>query len=453
MTTNNIAVLKFGGTSMGTAETMNICADVISNKIKQKEKPFVVVSAVSKMTDTLIKLLELAKNNKKHDLNTVFQASKDRHFEILKNLTKNAELIEKYSKIINAKFAHLFEILNGIILTSDYSEKTQAYVLSYGEDLSSDLMELCLIENGIKGKKINSNKLVKTHGSYLSSDVDFIKTKRAFSKIAKEIENGTIFVMTGFFGGGIDNEIMLLGRGGSDFSGSIAGIALNAKIVEIWTDADGVMSADPRIIKEAKSWEEMNKDIASEMARAGAKVLHPKTISASFYKIDILIRNLFNRAFNGTLINSKLYGDGVKGVVSDDDYSILHLENQDMFGSAGFVAKIGIIAKENNISLDMTTTSETSISFTIKTKTLNKVALKAFNSIADFSIVEDVVKVSVIGENISNNQILEKLFTALKSSKIEPLMISMGHSNNNIGIIIKKNDKVKTIESLHKAFF
>lgn len=453
MKKSNIVVLKFGGTSMGSAITMNSCTDVIKERLASKKKPFVVVSAISKMTDTLLNLLSLAKNRKKQELNRVFQSTKDRHFEILKDLTKNEELINKYTKILNAKFASLLEILSGILLTCDYSEKMQANVLSYGEDLSSDLVELCLLENGIKTKKINSKFLVKTHGDYLSTTVDFIKTKKAFKKVLPEINNGTVFIMTGFFGGGKNNEIMLLGRGGSDFSGSISGIALDSDIVEIWTDADGVMSADPRLITNAISWEKLNKDIASEMARSGAKVLHPKTICASYYDIDIIIRNLFNKNFKGTLVNSDFCEDGVKGVVADGDYSILHLENQDMFGGVGFIAKLGIIADDYDVPLDMAATSETSVSFTIKSSCLNKEILKSFNSIADFSIINDVVKISVIGQNISNNSILEKIFSALKLKNIEPLMITMGQSKNNIGIIVKKDNKNLALSGIYEILF
>lgn len=447
----DIAVLKFGGTSMGSADTMISCVDVVKERIKENKRPFMVVSAISKMTDTLLQLLDLAKHKKKQEMNKVFQSIIERHFAILKDLTKNKELLEKYTGILNNKFASLSGIFNGILLTSDYSEKMQANVLSYGEDLSSDLMEVCLIENGINGKKIHSKYLVKTTGDYLSASVDFAKTKRAFKKVLKDIDSGVVFVMTGFFGGGHNNEIMLLGRGGSDFSGSIAGISLEASAVEIWTDANGVMSADPRLIKNAKSWEEMNKDVASEMARAGAKVLHPKTISASYYNIDIIIRNLFNKNFKGTLVNSKHHGDGVKGIVSDNGYSILHLENQDMFGGTGFIAEIGLIASENNIPLDMATTSETSVSFTIKTKFLNNSALKLFNSIANFNITDNVVKISIIGENIANNDILEKAFTSLKKANIEPLMVSMGRSKNNIGVIVDINNRDQALSVLHDA--
>jgi len=453
MKKSDIVVLKFGGTSMGTAETMNSCCDVIRERIKENKRPFVVVSAISKMTDTLLNMLALAKNRKKKELNKTFQNIKDRHFKILFDLTKDEVLKDEYIKILNAKFAALLEILNGILLTSDYSDKMQAHILSYGEDLSSDLMELCLKENKVDTKKIHSKFLVKTYGSYLSTSVDFKKTKKAFKKISESIKNGTVFVMTGFFGSGKNNEIMLLGRGGSDFSGSIAGIALDASIVEIWTDANGVMSADPRLIPNAISWDKLNKDTASEMARAGAKVLHPKTICASYYNIDIIIRNLFNKSFKGTLVNSDYCGDGVKGVVSDSGYSILHFENQDMFENAGFIAKLGIIADENNMPLDMATTSETSVTFTIKTNYLNKNILKSFNSIANVTIIENVVKISIIGQNISNNLILEKIFSTLKSNKIEPLMVTMGTSKNNIGIIVNDKDKNLALQSIHSILF
>jgi len=452
MGNSGIAVLKFGGTSMGSADTIRMCSDVIQERIAQNKKPFVVVSAISKMTDTLLNLLYLAKNGEKQDLDKIFQTAVDRHFEILNNLTTTPTLTEKYIGILKNKFASLYNILSEILLVGNYSEETQAVVLSYGEDLSSELMEACLAEYGINGRKIHSKNLVKTFGNCLSANVDFTKTKKAFRKIFDELNRGVIFIMTGFFGSGNDDKIMLLGRGGSDFSGSVAGISLDADVVEIWTDADGVMSADPRLIKDARSWGMMNKDVAFEMARAGAKVLHPKTISASYHNINLLIQNLFNRNFMGTLIDSEHHGDGVKGIVSDDDYSIIHLENHNMFGETGFVAKIGIIASENNIPIDMVATSETSITFTVKAKFLNDNALKLFNSMANCSIISNTVKISIIGENIANSETLEKIFAALKISNIEPLMVTMGRTKSNIGIMVMNNEKNNSLLILHKTF-
>ena len=451
MKNSNIVVLKFGGTSMGTADSIKSCASIIIDKIKKGKKPFVVVSALSKMTDNLLKLLNLARSGKNKELGEFFIENINRHYDILNELIVNEKLCELYTNILGERFKSLARIFDGISLVQDYSEKMQANVLSYGEELSSLILEAYLLQNDINCKQISSSKLIKVNGDYLSGDVDFKKTKTCFNKIKKEVENGTTFVMTGFFGSNSENEITLLGRGGSDFSASVAGISLEANSVEIWTDVDGVMSADPRIVKKAKSWEKINKDVASEMARAGAKVLHPKTILAAYYDIDLIIKNTFNQSFKGTLVNNETCGNGVKGIASDDNYSILHLENEDMFGNTGFVAEIGLIASEHNIPLDMTTTSETSVSFTIKSNLLNDNVKKVFDSIANFKVIENTTKISIIGENIASNNILELIFKSLKKENIEPLMVSMGQSKNNIGIVINTENKEKALTTLHKA--
>jgi aspartate kinase len=446
---NNIVVLKFGGTSMGTADSIKECVSIVVDKIKTGKRPFVVVSAVSKVTDVLLKMLELAKNNEQERLTIIFTSIRDRHFEILQKLSDNKELTKKYEKILNKKFSRLYDILKGIVLLKDYSEKTQAIVASYGEDLSSELMELCLVEHGINAKKIDSAKFILTDDNYLSSNVDLEQTGKNFKTILKKVNEGTTFVMTGFYGKNLNNEITLLGRGGSDFSGSIAGIGLRADVVEIWTDVDGVMSADPRIVEDAVVWNRLNRDIASEMARAGAKVLHPKTIVASFYGINIVIKNSFNRNAEGTIVDTKDYGDGVKGIVSDDEYSIVHLENQNMFGNVGFIADVGETATDNGIPIDMVTTSETSVSFTVKTNMLDDEALSEFSDISNVEITDDVAKISVIGQNIVNSRILSTIFSALDKNKIEVFLVTVSQSKNNIGIIVKENDKDKTINTLH----
>lgn len=446
---NNISVLKFGGTSMGSASTIFECVKVIKERIEENKKPFVVVSAISKMTDTLLKMLDLAINKKRRQLEQTLNDIMKRHFEILHNITKNEKFIQKYTLLLNDKFAMLSSILDGIILTSDYSDQMKAYILSFGEDLSSDLIELSLIENGVNAKKIHSKYLVKTTGNCLSADVDFEKTKKAFKKIMPDIKNGITYIMTGFVGGTSKNKVMLLGRGGSDFSASIAGIALDANIVEIWTDADGILSADPRLIPNAKHWKKMNKTVASEMARAGAKVLHPKTIYASYYNIDIVIRNLFNKENTGTLIDHNTYGNNIYGIVSDKGYSILHFENQNMFGEIGFIAKIGLLANENNIVLDLISTSETSISFTTKTDALTPKSIQLFSSIAQISVINNVSKISIIGENINTSNHLSNIFSILDKHNIQPLMLTMGQSSYNIGLIVEEKNTENVLSILH----
>jgi aspartate kinase len=197
MDSKNISILKFGGTSMGTAESMKLCMELAMEKIKQGKYPFFVVSAISKMTDSLLKMLEFAKNKRKKDMMGLFISLEERHFDILNNLTNNQSLIDKYTKILNKKFLYLINVLNGILLIEDYSDKTQASIASLGEELSSDLMECCLIENNIKAKKISAKNFVVTDGNYLSANVDFGKTKKKFKKILNEVEH-TTFVMTGF---------------------------------------------------------------------------------------------------------------------------------------------------------------------------------------------------------------------------------------------------------------
>ncbi|MDR3290501.1 MAG: aspartate kinase [Rickettsiales bacterium] len=446
-----IAVLKFGGTSMGTADSIKDSAAVIIERVKEGKTPFVVVSAISKMTDILLNMLQLAKNKKKKEFNEVFKAIKQRHYDIIESLTTNISQQEKYKKIIDNRFDYLYNIFNGIILIGEYNEKLHAEVASSGEFISSYLMELCLIEQGIKAEQVNSKNLIRTEGGYLSADANFKQTKRQFKKLSSKLEKGIVFVMSGFYGANSNREIQLMGRGASDFSASIVGVSINACIVEIWTDANGIMSADPRIIKNAVSWKVLSRGIASEIARAGAKVLHPKTIVATYYGIEVVIRNVFDKSNPGTLIKSENNDDGVKGLIADGVYSIVHLENEDMFSNVGFIAKMGIIADKNNIQIDMVATSEASVSFTIKSSLLTKSTLKEFNDISNVKISDNVTKISIIGGNITSGDALAKTFEALSKNKIEVLMSSIGNTKNNIGIVVAEENKNKALEVLHNV--
>jgi aspartate kinase len=449
MKNSNIVVLKFGGTSMGTAESIRECAGIVKDRIKDGKRPFVVVSAISKMTDTLLTMLKLAKDGEQKELMNIFENIRNRHFEILQKLSDNKELIKKYENILGEKFSRLFDILKGITLLKDCTEKAQAIVASYGEDLSSELMELCLAEGGVNAEKIDSSNFILTDDDYLSSNVELEQTSKNFKPLLRKVNDGITFVMTGFYGKNSNNEITLLGRGGSDFSGSIAGIGLQANTVEIWTDVNGVMSADPRVVESAVVWNKLNRNIASEMARAGAKVLHPKTIVASFYGIDIVIKNSFNKNAEGTIIDTEDYGDGVRGIISDDKYSIVHLENQNMFGNIGFIAGVGEIAANNGIPIDMVTTSETSVSFTIKTNMLDDEVIDEFGAIANVKVFHDVAKISIIGHDIINNKVLSTIFGVLDKNKIEVSLVTVSQSKNNIGIVVGEYAKDKAVNVLH----
>ena len=448
---SDVVILKFGGTCMGSANSINVCADIIENKIKSNLVPFVVVSAVSKMTDKLILMLELAKSNKKKEFEENFYDFKQKHLTILNNICKVDTLLNKCSNIMLNKINLLYKLYEKVFILKKYTDKIYALVCSYGEDISSDLMELCLIQRKINAKKIHSKHFVKTNGNYLSANVDFKQSKICFNKIKNTIySEKTVYVMTGFFGSNNNNDIMLLGRGGSDFSASIAGISLETKSIEIWTDADGIMSGDPRIITNAKSWKFINREIATEIAYAGAKVLHPKTISASYYNIDVIIKNLFHQEFEGTLVNSNINTNNIVSITLDDSYSLIHFNNKNILDKYGFIEKINTIFNKNHIFLDIVASSETSISCLIKTNTLPKNTLQLFDKIVNVSIIENVSKISILGNNINNSNILSQIFNILQKEKIDPLTVSIGTSNNNIRIIVKNENKNKTLLCLHQ---
>ena len=454
---NNIIVLKFGGTSMGNTESILKCVDVVNETLKKGKKPFVVVSALSGITNKLIELVNFAKAGKRTELNRKLKFLQNKHYEVLNELANcNANLYNDYITKINDKLSSLQILLEGIFLSGDYTKKMYANILSYGEDLSSELMELALEINNIKSKKIHSKELIKTEGSFLSADIDFKMTKNHFQKKTLSLlNNGVVPVMTGFFGGNKNkkNLIMLLGRGGSDFSASIAGIALDAELVEIWTDVDGIMSTDPRITKQAITWEQLNVEIASEMARAGAKVLHPKTIYAALNNIEIIIKNLFNRKFKGTLISNKK-SDGIKGVVLDHNNKIIHLRNNDMFGNVGFIAKVTEKTAEFKIPIDVCTTSETCFSFSFKDDDYQKSILKDLKNFAELELIENVTKISIIGENIvEDNSILERIARTFLENDIKIIMSSISCSKNNICLMIKQKDSNKAVIELHKNLF
>ena len=448
---SNILSIKFGGTSMGSAESILECASIVKEKLK-KHPLVVTVSAVAGVTNELLTLIALAKKQKPRRVRSRIAILKAQHEHILKKISPQNKTEYIWQQDFLPLFSKLETILLGTSLVGDITQKTEARILSFGEKLSSHLMTQALNKLNVANKRIESEKIIKTDSNYLEANVKFKTTNAACRKITKPLLTKKIVaVVTGFIGKDTHGNTTLLGRGGSDYTASILAIGIDAKAIEIWTDVNGIMSTDPKIIPNAISWSTLDMNTVSEMAYSGARVIHPKSITTAIHKnIPVYILNTFQRNFPGTKVTLQKT-DGVKGIIVTKNHIVLNIENPNMLEAIGFLAKLTNIAEEHNISIDVCATSETTFTFSIKNKDYSVKFLKSLRHMANVTVLKNISKLSIIGNNIiKNTTLLANIFTIFAKNKIIIHTLSIGASNNNITILIDDTNCEKTLKLLHQ---
>ena len=448
----NIKVLKFGGTSMGTSESISKCAQITKDATKNS-KVIVVVSALSGITNELIELIELAKKQKPRLIGVRLDKLEEKHKKTLGCFIANSNDLDEARLKLSPIFKELRQILTGISLVGDISDKTSAAIWSYGERLSSWIMHYALLDNKVKNKRISATKLIQTNSNYLEAEVDFAKTKANCKRLLDPlVKNNKAVVITGFIARDKYKNITTLGRGGSDYTASIIGLSVDASQIEIWTDVDGVMSADPRVVTDVRAWSEIDVNVMSEMAYVGAKVLHPKTITPALQgKIPVYIKNTFNLAAIGTKIVEQ-DKKGLRGIVVKKNQLLMNLTNPIILNQIGAIHEYSHLFAENNISIDICATSEISISFSINQKDKSEKLYKDLKKLAKLTVYENMAKICIVGNQIGNDaSILARIFKALEKYQI--YTISNGASFNNITIMVNQKDADEMLKVLHKELF
>ena len=446
---NNIKVFKFGGTSMGTSKSIAQCAKIIQNATKDS-KVIVVVSALSQVTNELISLIDLAKKQKPRLIADRLDALEEKHRKTLEFFVD--DLDDAWINLYPI-FKELRQILTGISLVGDISDKTSAAIWSYGERLSSWIMHYALWNDDVANRRISATKLIQTNSNYLDAEVDFKRTKANCKRLlAPLVKDNQAVVITGFVARDKHKHITTLGRGGSDYTASIVGLSMHASQIEIWTDVDGVMSADPRIVPNAKVWNELDVNVMAEMAYVGAKVLHPKTITPALQgKIPVYIKNTFNLDAKGTKIVEQ-DKKGLRGIVVKKDQLLLHLSNPVILNQIGTIHEYSHVFGDYNIPIDVCATSEISISFSIDTKDKSEKLYKDLKKLAKLTVHSGLAKLCIVGNQIGNDAfILERIFKTLKNYKI--YTVSNGASFNNITLMINQKEVDEILKKLHGELF
>ncbi len=459
-------VLKFGGTSVKNAENILKVKEILVNQYNGKGDYAVVVSAMSGVTDELIQMSKLAsKGDIAYQVN--LEKLKDRHFETAKSLLNKSDL-KKIENELSLFHETLGNVLKGVFLVMEASNRSLDYILSFGERNSAFIIAAAFKQRGLKAKYLDARSIIVTDKKFGNAKVDFKTTDKKIQGYFKE-NKGIVPIITGFIAADKGGLTTTLGRGGSDYTAAIIAGALKADQLDIWTDVDGLLTSNPKLVKKAFTVPYLSYKEAMELSHFGAKVIYPPTIQPALQKhIPIKILNTFNPTFEGTRIGneSKQQSDKpITGLSSFSGVVLLTLQGPGLVGIPGIAARLfkALAEKEINIILISQGSSEYSICFAVKEgeqyKAKQAIKSEFEKEIKEKNVAEVLIEpqmsiVAIVSEKMKNHPgVAGKLFSTLGREGINVVAIAQGSSELNISFVIDTKDEEKALNLIHDSFF
>ena len=457
-------VLKFGGTSVGSVKSIQTLLDILKKEIAGGGTPVIVLSAMSGVTNLLIDVAEKAASGESYSEQLV--ELEKRHFDVIKELIGVQKQNPVFTKL-KLFFNELEDLLQGVYSLQELTPRTRDLILSYGERCSAFMISRIAEQDFPQSLYVDASELVKTDNNYGKAMVQTEATEMLIRNFYNG-NNSKILFVTGFIASTDQGRITTLGRGGSDYTAAIFASALNASEIQIWTDVNGMMTADPRMVKKAFPLAELSYTEAMELSFFGAKVIYPPTMIPAFLKkIPIVIKNTFEPEYPGTVIKHSISPSNlpIKGISSINDISIINLEGSGMVGKAGFSGRLFslLVREQINVILITQSSSEHSITFAVhpadavKAKQLieQEFELEINAQKLESPVIEqDLSILAIVGENMKQTPgISGKLFHALGRNGINVRAIAQGSSEYNISVVIAKQDLAKALNAVHDDFF
>jgi aspartate kinase len=461
-------VMKFGGTSVGTGENIRYVADLVTKYAKKDNRVAVVVSALAGVTNNLIEVACQAKKSDEKHIQTFKAELLKKHTEAISTAITSNQIKKEITQIIEKTIAELEKVLTGICYIGELTPKSKDYVVSFGERLSAPI-----VWGAIKDHKLETQCFTgKEAGIVTDSNFGEAEPLMNFTthlireRLEPLFEKGVIPVVTGFIAANQDGIVTTVGRGGSDYTATILGVALGADEVWIWTDVDGIMTTDPKIVPAAKMLPQLSYQEAAEMAIFGAKAMHPRALGPVIKEnIPVRIRSVFHPENPGTLIakepNPKVT-EAVKAVAMIKDVAMLNVNGAGMVGAPGSYAKVFDVLGKNNINVMMISTaaSEANISMIIKRGLLGRaisnleiVLLERGSAVSEVSAEDDVAVIAVMGANMKGMLgVASRIFSIVAKKGINIRMIAQGSSELNISFVVKEKDGVAVVRAIHEEF-
>lgn len=441
-------ILKFGGKSLSNGEGLNKVVSIIIDKINQGEKIAVVVSARGKATDELEDILTIA--------------SKNGNYKPLLESFKAYQISGYHNVDFSEEFDVLDKLFEGVSLIGDYSKKIKDQILSKGELLSAKLLTAILVEKGIPANFADSRELLKTDSKFGDAQLLEQLSKKNVINYFKQHNGATVNVVTGFIGSNNNNDTTTLGRNGSNYTASLLANYLDAEELQNFTHVDGIYTANPDLVSDAKKIEYLSFNEANELANFGATILHAKTIIPLIEKsIPLRILNTFNHENRGTLITSDSDKEGIKTLSVLENLSLVNLEGRGLLGKAGVDARIFKVMGDNDISVSIISqgSSERGIGLVVATDKATTAMIeleKEFENdfyskdVNQITVTDNVSVISIIGQDLST---FHKPYTALIKNKIVPILFNNTVTGKNVSLVVKKSELHKALNVIHGEIF
>jgi aspartate kinase len=445
-------VMKFGGSSVESAVAIERVASIV--KARRDRKPVVVVSAMGKTTNKLLAIAQAAIGGTREEYLRQVHDLRDFHSRearLVVPLEERSEL----DRTLDEHFQELTELVKGLAVLGELTPRSIDAISSYGERLSSLIVTLAFRHFGMNAAHVDSRRVVVTDRRHTQAAPIFPETYRRLSETIPALAESQVVVMGGFIGSTEDGVTSTLGRGGSDFTASIVGAGIGAEEIQIWTDVDGMLTADPTILGGGHRVKTISFAEAAELAYFGAKVLHPATVVPAIEKnIPVLILNSRRPEVDGTRITSQEVhcGNAVKSIACKRKITLVNVHSTRMLMAHGFLRRIFEAFDRFETAVDMISTAEVSVSLTIDNpKNLDAICAE-LRQFSEVEIEKDHAIVCLVGENIRYTPgVAARVFHSLGDVNVR--MISQGASLLNLSIVVAESDLIKSVDRLHRAFF
>ncbi len=434
-------VLKFGGTSVGSVERIKNVSSLINDGNKQ----VVVLSAMSGTTNSLVQICDYYSKGNADSAASIINELEKKYDEVIFELLLKEDTRAKAKRILGEQFQDIRSFAH-----KEHNEAVDKSIVARGEILSTNLVQLYHEEQGISSVLLDALTFMRVDndGEPIQGEIE----TRIAEQLAKYPDT-TLFITQGFICLNPQEQIDNLKRGGSDYSASLIGAAINSSVIEIWTDIDGVHNNDPRVVEGTYPIPELSFDEAAELAYFGAKILHPATVlPATVKNIPVILKNTLEPSALGTTISNKVSGNGIKAVAAKDGVTAIKIKSGRMLLAYGFLRKVFEIFEKYKTSIDMITTSEVAVSLTIDNTSYLAQIVSELKALGTVEVDENQTIVCIVGNMIAEEKghavdVLEAL------GNISVRMISYGGSKHNISILIDTDNKEKALQSLHTNIF
>ncbi|HKK77315.1 MAG TPA: aspartate kinase [Saprospiraceae bacterium] len=434
-------VLKFGGTSVGSPERMHHVADLIQREPGQK---IIVLSAVSGTTNKLVAIAAALANKNQEEARTRLQELEQEYAAFIEELLPAAQL-GVAEKILGEVFAAIRDQMS-----QGYGPDSEKVILAQGELISTQLFQLYLKSTDVDAVLLPALAFMRTQAN---GEPDLAYIRQHIDELLDTYESNQLFITQGYICRNAEGAIDNLQRGGSDYTATLIGAAVQADEIQIWTDIDGLHNNDPRVVKETHPVRRVSYREAAELAYFGAKILHPTcVIPAETENVPIRLKSTFLPEATGTLISEQASGQNLTAIAAKDGICALKIRSGRMLNAYGFLRKVFEVFESYRTPIDMITTSEVSVSLTIDDRSRLPQILAELRAFGEVSVDEDHSIICIVGDALNEQRgSTKKIFTALEDIPIR--MVSYGGSNNNISVLIATAYKQRALQCLHQELF